>query len=413
MTVADLAFAQAPIVTPCGAALSFDAALARMTEHLFPLESECVTLREARFRVLAAPVVAAAASPASDLAAMDGYAVRNINAGAGTVVLSVVGEAAPGQPYPLPLGHGEAVRIFTGASVPSGADRVVPQELASRAGHQVAIPTQPGGSTHIRRRGSDFAAGAELLPTGRVLDPRAILVAAAADAGTLRVRRRPRLFTLATGDEVRLAGSAMRACSIPDSVSPAVSALAESFGCESVGAAISADCIEEIAATARDAIARCDILVLCGGASVGERDFSKTAMRQIGLDLVFADVTMKPGKPVWFGRVGAVHVLGLPGNPTAALVAARLFLPALIAGLAGGESAAALQWRNLPLRLPLAKGGSRETFLCGVTRDGTVEAIERQFASGQASLACANALIRRPADDGERRSGDCVQVLEW
>ena len=385
-----------------------------MTDTLVPLGSERVTLANAANRVLAEAVIATKASPTRNLAAMDGYAIRNAPAGAGTISLRVVGQAAPACPYPGPIAAGDAVRIFTGAVVPEGADRVVPQELASCSGSHVAVPTRAGAARHVRERGSDFAAGTLLLPAGRLLDPRALLTAGAADAATLCVRRKPRFFTLATGDEVRRAGSeAPSVHSIPDSVSPAVVALGEAWGAESVGSAIVPDRIESIEQAACAAMRHADVLILTGGASVGDRDFSKAALASLGLSLVFSKVAMKPGKPIWYGRVKGVHVLGLPGNPTAALVTARLFLVPLLCGLLGRPANAALPWRPLALATPLAAGGDRETFLCGVAEGGTVRPIDRQDASGQASIAMANALIRGPANGPPRAMGGLAMVVDF
>jgi molybdopterin molybdotransferase len=158
-----------------------------------------------------------------------------------------------------------------------------------------------------------------------------------------------------------------------------------------------------------------DILILIGGASVGDRDFSQTALASLGLSLVFSKVAMKPGKPVWYGRVGNIHVLGLPGNPTAALVTARLFLVPLLCGLLGRPLSAALPWRSLALAASLAAGEDRETFFCGVAEadGGTVRAVDRQRASGQASIATANVLIRGPAKGPARMIGDFALVLDF
>lgn len=412
--MADLAFARHSAAQTCSASLSFDAALARMIDGVRPLDEETIALGNAAGRVLSRPVIAAAASPNRNLAAMDGYAVRDIAAGAGSAMLKVVGQAAPAAPYPHLLGHGEAVRVFTGAPTPEGTDRVVPQELVKRSGDLVAIPTEAGQARHVRQCGSDFTCGSELLSAGRLLDPRAILVANAADAGTISVYRKPCVFVLATGDELRRPGTrSQNAHSIPDSVSPAVGALAQDWGAELVGTRLVPDQPDAIKRDARDAIERADILVITGGASVGNRDFSKAALQSLGLDFVFQNVAMKPGKPIWYGRVGTTHVLGLPGNPTAALVTARLFLAPLLCELQGCDPETALRWRSMALDTPLAASGPREVFLCGVGEGEKVRLIDRQFASGQASLAMSNALIRCPKNAPPKAIGTTIMTLDF
>ena len=412
--MADLAVARGATQGLCSASLSFDDALARMAAGIVPLDIEHVPLRQASGRVLARAVVATRSSPNRDLAAMDGYAVRDIAAGAGMAMLAVVGQAAPGAPYSRMLEPGEAVRIFTGAPTPDGADRVIPQELVVRRGSRVAVPTDAGPARHIRCRGSDFAAGQSLLPAGRRIDARAILVAAAADVAALPVYRRPRVSLLATGDEIRAAGSVTEGVhNIPDSVSPAVAALAEEWGAAVIGICPVPDRQDAIESAARNALFGSDVLVVTGGASVGDRDFSRAALRSIGLDPVFDTVAMKPGKPVWYGRVGGTHVLGLPGNPTAAVVTARLFLAPLLCALQGRPAGAALRWQHLPLEAALPACGPRETFLCG-TREGlSVRAIDRQFASGQASLAFANVLIRRRPASPRGEAGATAATLDF
>lgn len=410
----DLSFAAAPSLLPCAAALSFDTALRYMTEGLAPLGSERIDVARAANRVLAENLVATRASPARKLSAMDGYAIRDVAAGVRTAVLHLIGQAAPGNPFDGSVGQGEAVRIFTGAIVPEGADRVVPQECALLAQGDVAVPTRAGVASHIRPIGSDFTAGTILLQAGRLLDPRGVLIAVAADVASLAVRRKPSVFILATGDELRRAGSVESdGLSVPDSVSPAVSALSEIWGAEVVSSAIVRDDIGSIEHAARMAIDKADILVVTGGASVGDRDFSKAALESLGLQMLFSKVAMKPGKPVWYGRVGDCHVVGLPGNPTAALVTARLFLVPLLCALLGRAANAALPWRPLPLAGPLPAIGDRETFLCGKVELGGVSAIDRQHASGQASIAAAELLIRRVAHAPPGAIGDPVMVLDF
>jgi molybdopterin molybdotransferase len=406
--MSDLAFAIRP-AAPCRAALDFDTAITRMATVAAPLGQERVALADAAGRILAKPVLARLDSPRADLAAMDGYAV----CGAQVARLKIVGDSFPARPFRGAIGPGEAVRIFTGAPMPDGADRVIVQELAVRHGDEVAIPAAEG-RRHVRPRGSDFAASQALLPVGRRLDARAMLVAAAADAATLTVWRQPRVFILATGDELSTPGLAGGgALSIPDSTSLAIAALAIEWGATISGMALVPDDIDTIEAQARTAMARADILVVTGGASVGDRDFSREALGALGLDRVFAGVAIKPGKPAWYGQAGGTQVLGLPGNPTAALVTARLFLAPLLCLLTGRPANAALGWRPAALGAPLGDTGNRESFLCGDWNGSAVRALDRQAASSQASLAISNVLIRRARDAAAEPTGASAMILDF
>lgn len=407
--MSDLAFAIRP-PRPCHATIDFETAIARLAAGTPPLGEERVALADAAGRVLARPVVARLDSPRADLAAMDGYAVGGTRTAAH---LGVVGESFPARPYRGAIGPGEAVRIFTGAPMPHGADRVIVQELAVRRGDQVAVPAAEG-RRHVRARGSDFAAGAVLLPAGRRLDARAMLVAAAADAATLTLWRRPRVFILATGDELSRPGLASGgALSIPDSLSLAIASLATEWGAVISGMALVPDDGEAIGVMARSAMAQADVLIVTGGASVGDRDFSRDALKALGIAPVFAGVAIKPGKPVWLGRAGGTKVLGLPGNPTAGLVTARLFLAPLLCLLTGRSASSALGWRPAILDAPLDAAGNRESFLCGTWDGAVVRALDGQAASSQASLAAANVLIRRQRDALPTQPGDAAMILDF
>jgi len=410
--MSDLAFAIRPAPPspgPCHATIDFDSAIALMTANTPPLGEERIALADAAGRILARPVLARLDSPRADLAAMDGYAVG----GAPTATrFRIVGESFPARPHRGAVGPGEAVRIFTGAPMPPGAARVIVQELAVRQGDEVCVPAVQE-RRHVRTRGSDFPAGAALLPAGRRLDARAMLVAAAADAATLTVWRRPRVFILATGDELCRPGLAGGALSIPDSLSLALASLAAEWGATISGMALVPDDARAIEAAARTAMARADVLIVTGGASVGDRDFSRESLAALGLDTVFAGVAIKPGKPVWHGHVGNVQVLGLPGNPTAALVTARLFLAPLLCLMTGRPASAALCWRPTPLGGALDAAGNRESFLCGDWDGAVVRATDRQASSSQATLAGSNVLIRRHRDASPVQPGEAAMILDF
>jgi molybdopterin molybdotransferase len=378
---------------PCAASLSFDAAQAMLAAIARPLGTESVRLAKAGRRVLAEPLGATLDIPSRDLAAMDGFAVREHDLAAGVRSFTVTGAAYPGAPWTGNVGAGDAIRIMTGAPMPAGADRVLMRELVTDRDGTITrggpVPAKP----HVRKRGSDTPAGTEVLPAGKLLDPRALVVAAAADAARLTVWRRPSVRVIATGDELVSAGSARETGGIPDSLSEAVLLMARQWGAAPLGATLVRDDPEQLAHAAGAALDDADVLVLCGGASRGDRDFAKSALTGLGLELLFADVAIKPGKPVWCGRIGQKLVLGLPGNPTAAMTVARLFLAPLLTALGGRGVGPALRWERARL-LESVTTGDREAFLCAERMEEGVRVLPRQSASAQCMLARADALVR-------------------
>jgi molybdopterin molybdotransferase len=217
---------------------------------------------------------------------------------------------------------------------------------------------------------------------------------------------------LATGDELRAPGRAARPGSIPDSVSLGVAAMARVWGAEVCGLRRLRDALCSLERAAAEAVAGSDLVVVTGGASVGDRDFAKAMFGPLGLDLVFPKVAIKPGKPVWFGRVAGKLVLGLPGNPTAALLTARLFLAPLICGLNGRGASSAWSWRRAPLAGPLEGCGDRETFYRGRAVGGAVAPLADQDSSAQKALAASDVIIRRQPGDGIGEVQALVSVLD-
>lgn len=394
--------------------ISFDEAVASVAAAARPLGSETMPLGAAHGRVLAGEVRARISAPPADVSAMDGYAVCEADLAQLPATLTVVGESFAGQSFAGELGPGQCVRIFTGAPVPAGADRVVMQEDVEREGEQARFAGPLGSGRHIRRRGSDFAAGEILLRAGTRLGPRALVAAAAADVGALQVYRRPRVALLATGDELAEPGTAAeRPGCIAESVSYGVAAQVAEAGAEFVGTTRMADALGAMRAAVPAALDRADLLVVTGGASVGERDFAKAMFAEQGLELLFAKVAIKPGKPVWLGRAGGKLVMGLPGNPTSALVTSRLLLVPLLHGLCGGDPRRALAWRRLPLAEQLEGAGGRETFSRAIEEDGLVRLFAHQDSSAQKVLAEASLLVRRPFGDEALEVGALVDVLDF
>ena len=393
--------------------ISFDDAIATIVSIASPLGTEPVPLERAARRVLAEPVLAQIDSPRWDVSAMDGYAVRGADLGHLPARLKVVGESFAGAGWRGPVAHGECVRIFTGAPVPPGADRVIMQENAGRDGDWAVI-ADAGFGDFIRKRGSDFAAGDELLPGGRQLDARAIVASAAADIATLQVFRQPRFHILSTGDELAAPGTARaRGDAIPESVSLGVACLGEEWGAVCVGRATLKDDLAAMQATAAGSIQGAEVLVVTGGASVGEKDFAKEMYAQLGLNLLFSKVAIKPGKPVWLGTVGNRFVIGLPGNPTSALVTARLFLAPLLALLQGRPVEDALRWKSARLKSALPPCGERETFHRAVLADDAAEVLCFQDSSAQKALAEADILVRQRPNSAAIAAGEKVEILSF
>src|SRR5438552_1816825 len=311
-------------------------ALARVLAGAEPLAMEAAPLAEAHGRVLAADVKALRTQPPADISAMDGYAVRAADVASVPARLKLIGEVAAGHPFDGTVGAGEAARIFTGGVVPAGADTIVIQENTAREGDTVVVNTSAGKGRHIRVAGLDFAQGAVLLARGRRLTDRDLALAAAMNHPTVPVHRRPKIAVLATGDELVMPGKAPGIGEIVHSNGYATMALARQEGAEVIDLGIAPDRLEETAAAIRRARASvADVLVTSGGASVGEHDLVQNALASEGLALSFWKVAMRPGRPMMHGRLGAIHVLGLPGNPVSAYVCAVLFLVPLIRRLAG------------------------------------------------------------------------------
>jgi molybdopterin molybdotransferase len=390
-----------------------DEALARMLAQVRSLETETVALDEALGRALAQDVDARRDQPPFRASAMDGWAVRRGDALSAEARLRVIGESAAGRGFDRAVGPGEAVRIFTGAPVPEGADCVVIQENASRAGEAVRLGPLEGASGHIRPRGGDFQAGQRLLAKGVRLDPWRISLAAAAGYARVEVVRRPRVAILSTGDEIVPAGGPVGPWAIWNSGGPALQGLCRTWGAAAVQLAPAGDSEDDIAAAAAGAEA--DLLVLVGGASVGEHDLVKPALKRLGLELFVEGVAMRPGKPSWFGRLSDGRlVLGCPGNPASALVCAELFLRAVLFALQGLGPARTPLFARLAEAMP--SNGPRAHYLRAELRseaDGTL--VVRPFLDQDSSLvsvfAHADALLHRPAGAPAVEEGTVVEVL--
>jgi molybdopterin molybdotransferase len=392
--------------------ISVDEARARILENLQSMGVETVSLAQGWNRVLAASVRARLTQPPADVSAMDGYALRAVEAKAGAR-LRIIGAAPAGHPFEGIVAPGEAVRLFTGSFMPAGADAVILQEDAEAADGFVILNEAGVAGRHIRCAGQDFGAGDVLILQGRRLTARDIGLAAAGNHPWLAVYRRPRIAILATGDEISLPGNEIGPGGIVSSNAHALAAFIKAAGGEPIVLPIAGDDLGAIAAGA-DAARGADLLLTTGGASVGEHDLVEKGLAARGLVLDFWKIAMRPGKPLMFGRIGDMPMLGLPGNPVSAFVCALLFLrPAIerMIGLSGDAPA------TEPARLAAAMKANdqREDYVrAALSRDvdGWVAMPYSVQDSGMLrNLARADALIRRPAHQGALAEGARVEII--
>ncbi len=338
-------------------------ALARVLAGAEPLEAEQAPLDAAHGRVLAADLIALRTQPPADVSAMDGYAVRATDVASAPARLRVIGEIAAGHPFERSVGAGEAARIFTGGVMPDGADTVVIQENTDRSGDEVLVKTIARKGKNVRAQGLDFAEGKVLLPQGRRLSARDLMLAAAMNHPAIPVHRRPKVAVLATGDELVAPGTVPGPGEIVYSNGFATRAMAASEGADVVDLGIVKDRIEDTAAAVRRAAALgCDILATSGGASVGDHDLVQRAFLGEGLDLSFWRIALRPGRPMMHGRLGSMHVLGMPGNPVSAFVCAVLFLIPLIRRLSGRDDLS-LPLEDAVLGCDLPANGERSDYM--------------------------------------------------
>ncbi len=394
--------------------LSVDEALARILADAHPLGSERVAIEAAHDRILAEPLAARLTQPPFDASAMDGYAVQAADVAKLPTKLTVIGESAAGHPFSGRVGAGEAVRIFTGAPVPEGADGIVIQEHTKREGAQVLVSGDDVQTDHIRPRGGDFRDGMTLLDAGRRLGPRELSLAASMGHGELAVWRRPKVAILSTGDELVRPGETPGIGQIVASNHLGVGAMLRNFGADVIQLGIARDTAESLTAhveRAKDA----DILVTIGGASVGDHDLVAPVLSKQGMDLAFWKIAMRPGKPLMSGRLGALRVMGLPGNPVSALVCARVFVVPLVEQLAGRPTATEAT-RSAVAAVTIEANGPRQHYMRATLMkdaDGPprVTPVRSQDSSLLSPLAIADCLIVRPPNVPVAKPGDTVRVL--
>lgn len=388
-------------------------AQARILAPLIPLPAEWVTLSEAVGRALAADLAAKRDQPPVAVSAMDGYAVRAADTDEAGRPFKVLGEAPAGRDLRATLAPFEAVRIFTGGALPAGADAVVIQENAEAEGAAVRFTAGVAPGTFVRPQGLDFARAWVGLRAGTLLDARAVGLAAAMGHVWVPVRRRPRVGLLATGNELRLPGETAEGGQITSSNSPMLAAMLRIWGAVPVDLGIAPDEGTALAARLR-AAAGLDLLVTTGGASVGDYDLVRSTLGAEGVELDFWKIAMRPGKPLLFGRMGALPVLGFPGNPVSSAVCALIFLRLGLQRLLGLPER--LRHEQVPLVGDWPANDQRQDYLRGFWVEGeqgrAVRIAPRQDSSMLATLAAADALAVRPPFDAARESGHIATVID-
>ena len=387
----------------------------QITEAVPVMPAEQIALADAFGRVLAEDLSARRTQPPRAVSAMDGYAVLAADVETLPARLNIVAEIPAGQSFEGTIGSGEAARIFTGAPVPKGADTIVIQENTNRDGDVVdVIDGKAPAGRFIRPAGLDFSEGDTLLTAGKLLTARDIGLAAGMNIPWLKVRRKPRIALLATGDEVVMPGDRIGANQIVSSNGLALRSFVMACGAEPIDLGIAPDSEDALRAMAEGARGA-DMLITTGGASVGDHDLVQKVLGDIGLEVDFWRIAMRPGKPLMFGAIGETRMMGLPGNPVSALVCATIFLrPALHAML--GLADLGTTEHQAVLTAALGENDEREDYLratLSIGDDGTRQAtpLDKQDSSVFSGLAKADCLLIRAPFAPPAKVGDRVRIL--
>lgn len=373
--------------------ISEDETLARIMQSAKPRPSRVVSLAQARERFSAREIVARLALPVFDNSAMDGYAVLASSCAAGKK-MRVIGEQPAGINRGLRVKAGEAIRIFTGAPIPAGADAVVMQEDVRREGPEIFLETQVESGEFIRRRGSDLSEGQKILAAGERISAQTVALLAAQGFPEVEVGGDVRVGIVTTGDELVPPGEALETGQIHESNSILLRGLCEKWGAPVSSVVHCADNAPAIEAAVRKGIA-CDILLIVGGVSVGARDFVKEALTAAGAETELWRVAIKPGKPFLFGRAGECAIFGLPGNPVSAFVTFLLFVrPAILQMMGARGDAISLRKCEAELAAEVQNPGDRPHYIRGRLVEGKFAAVGRQESHALYGLSRANALLR-------------------
>ncbi len=382
-------------------------ALSRILDLVAPAPPETVPLASAAGRVLAESVHSRRDQPPFRASAMDGYALRNDEAVPGAI-LRVTGTSAAGHGFNGTVESGETVRIFTGAPVPTGADRVVIQEDVTRSGDSITLNDGLDRSSHIRPVGSDFRAGTAITAPLR-LRPADIALLASMNIPEVTVARRPTVALVATGDELVMPGEIPRPDQIIASNAFGLKAMLESAGAQARILPIARDNVASLS-TAFEFAKGSDLIVTIGGASVGDHDLVASVAEELGMERAFLRIAMRPGKPVMAGHLGDSAMIGLPGNPVSSLVCGQIFVLPFIRAMLGLERGPAPRGKA-KLSCELGSNGPREHYMRARLSEEGIAPFDRQDSSLLTVLGQANALLVRPIGDGPRRAGETVDYI--
>jgi molybdopterin molybdotransferase len=395
-------------------ALHVDKARAAIRACLAPVrEIERVPVREALGRVLAEDIVPGIDVPGHDNTAMDGYAVRFADLGAGATVLEEIGAALAGKAFDGRLAAGQCVRVTTGAVMPEGADTVVVQEVVTAQGTKVTIPPGQKEGQNVRAAGEDLRKGEAVLRPGQWLRPSELGLIASLGLGEVAVRRRVRVAFFSTGDELASIGTTLKAGEVYDSNRYTLHGMLARLGVEMRDLGVVRDDPVRLEAAFRDAATQADAIVTTGGVSVGEADFVKPMMAKLG-EALFWRIAMRPGRPMAFGRIGEAFLFGLPGNPVAVMVTFYQFVREALQQLSGRSGDLALPLLQVAAAEPLRKVAGRTEYQRGIVfRDGgelKVKTTGQQGSGVLRSMSQANCFIVLEHERGKVAAGEAVQV---
>lgn len=389
--------------------ITVEKALEILKSETAPLAGEWKSLGESNGHVLAESILSPIDMPSFDQSAMDGYA---INAVEGRKIYNVISEVAAGSGEEPVLNFGEAVRIFTGAMVPASANVVVQQEWVARAGNEIRIEREIQLGQHIRRQGEQIKTGELALQAGAILNPAAIGFLAGLGITRVMVVKQPKISLITTGNELVEPGNELKRGQIYESNSAMLCAAFETYHFKNYTISKVEDDYDLTKNAIETELDNSDFVILTGGISVGDYDFVGKALQEIGVQELFYKINQKPGKPLYFGRIGNKMVAALPGNPAAALTCFYRYVFPVLNQMAG-KGFFGLEEFELPLAASYFKKGERAEFLKAAIKNGTVSILGSQSSAMLNSYAQANALIYIPAEKGQINKDDCVKVLKF
>jgi molybdopterin molybdotransferase len=393
-----------------------DKAREHIRAYLKPLTAtERINIRAALGRVLAEDVTSPVNVPQHDNSAMDGYAVRFEDLKSdGDTTLKVLGTAFAGKPFEGSVARGQAVRIMTGAVIPSGADSVVQQERAKASGDSVSVMPLPKAGTNTRSAGEDLRAGQVALKKGQPMRPAEVGMLASLGVGEVAVYRKLRVAFFSTGDELVAIGTPLGPGQIYDSNRYTIHGLLTRLGCDVLDMGVIRDTPEDVERAFVSAASSADVVITSGGVSVGEADYVKPILERLG-EVLFWKIAMKPGRPLAYGKIGDAHFFGLPGNPVAVMVTFYQFVRDALLHLQGQATSIPLPTQKIVCTSPLKKAPGRTEFQRGILSQGsdgqwTVRATGDQGSGILSSMSQANCFIILPTDQGNVPAGSLVDV---